>query len=252
MFKPKTPPPATNAVATVEPIPEKYAALMAKDGTDISEYKNAGISGTEGISMETLIPPSLIIVEEKNKNYSGKVPYGQIVNTVTGEYFTDTPIIPLKAIEGFRIVEVLDNNQEKLIKRVQTEEELPPETHHVPGKSYKQTPEGYRVYPFIEVYALDANKVFCKILFYKTRYKVARKWLTQIKLSESSTGPAFSKIYSLSSINEEYNGNKYHNFAIDEVAPVSKDVFEFCLNFYKSQLDEYIRKANEAPTDDEG
>lgn len=226
-----------NLPAKAEPDPR--AAMIA--GNDVSdELYKADFSGTESIGADKLSLPSLIITDKQNK-LTKHLQEGLILNTVTDELYDSLYLIPLKAVEGFHICEVQDDNNEKVIERVDDESQLPPDTHHVPGKSFKQTPKGLRVYPVIEVYALDEDMSIVRILFKKTKLKVAKKWVTQMKLTEKF-GPACSFVYEITTLGENYNGHDYYNYSVKKIGKTSPDRFNEAKEWYKNVLDEFIRQ----------
>lgn len=240
----------TNQIAPVqqqqqEPaLDERYGALVAADNSGIPDYKQAGFSGSEGIGADKLILPMLVLVDSSNKEFAERFPVGSIVNNVTNEFINDMPIIFLKFVEGFHICEyIAESNSENLIERVATKEELPPDTHHAKGKAYALTPDGFRVYPFIEAYCLDQHMNICRMLFKKSKYKVARRLVSKAKIEERN-GPACSKVYRLSSKQELYNNHKYFNFVIEEIGPTNAEAFALACEYFEN-IDGYIVKGVE-------
>lgn len=228
-------PPANNLPAT-----QKQSGLLATGNHDESIYTQAKeAAGTNNLSADKITIPGIIITDKQNQATKDQQE-GLIFNTVTDVAQPELNIIPLKMLEGFHIVEYdQSQNKENIVDRVNSEAELPPDTHHKPGTSYKETKDGLRVYPILECYCLDEDMNICKVLFKKSKFKVGKKFATQLKLAEIKR-PACSYVYKLSTVQEIYNNHSYFNFKLTKVGDVNPEIFNEALEWYKN-VDTFIK-----------
>lgn len=190
--------------------------------TKIATYQKFDFTGSEAIESQDLRVPSLVLLQALSKEPLAKhkaAKPGMLLNDITEQLWDletqPLTVIPFYVVKNYHLAEKQPNGKEKSHG---TLDQLPTTALQVEGASYYAdagilSPAGIplKIYPCYTYFVMLEDGSPAKLVCKKTRFKVARKFNTLIKLNK---GPVFGHKYSLGTFVDSYDGNEWFNFTV--------------------------------------
>lgn len=211
--------------------------------------------GQENTSADDIAIPRLSLVQalspvrdKKEDTYIEGIEEGDIYNTITEEnYSTSVVVIPVVYRREYQVWEIKRTAGSGFYGSFESRE--------VAEKGMADTmaePEFDKKLEVLEVpvfFALVVNEDKTEevvISFPRTKAKVAKKWNSLIRMANMAS---FAKSYTLSSVNDESDQGKFHNFQIKTGGYVDDAQYKAANILYEAVMAGTAKAAPEAPTE---